>query len=179
AFLAAPPAVGAQQVDRIARIGRLAMNLAAPGNPRARDSFLQGLRDLGYVLDRNILIEYRDAEGKPDKFPSLAAELAAQKVDVIVTAGGSLAALAAKRATRTIPIVFTAVGDPVEEGLVKSLARPGSNITGCAVVSPQLVTKSFELLKQAVPGVSRIALLFKPDAVPASVKNERLKEANA
>ena len=178
-LLAAPPATEAQQVDGIARIGFLTLNLAAPANPRVLESFLQGLRALGYVEGRNVQIEYRGAEGKPERFPALAAELAALKVDVIVTAGGTLAALAAKHATTTIPIVFHAVGDPVEEGLVNSLARPGGNLTGLAVASPELVNKSLELLKQAVPGVSRVALLLKSDAVPERVKKARLKAANA
>src|SRR5713226_3357292 len=129
-------------------------------------AFRQGLRELGYVEDRNILIEYRWAEGKPERFPVLAAELVALKVDVIVTAGGTLAALAAKRATTTLPIVFTVVGDPVAEGLVKSLARPGSNVTGLSNVTTDLVGKWMELLKQAVPGINRVALLLKPDSMP-------------
>jgi putative tryptophan/tyrosine transport system substrate-binding protein len=177
-LLAGPLDTEAQQADRIARIGLLTLNLAAPANPRVLESFLQGLRALGYVDGRNVRIEHRSADGKPERFPALAAELAALKVDIIVTAGGSLAALAAKRATTAIPIVFHAVGDPVEEGLVNSLARPGGNLTGLAVASPELVNKSLELLGQAVPGVSRVALLLKPDAVPERVKNARLKAAN-
>src|SRR5262249_32062039 len=118
------PLVGeAQQSAKIARIGYLAANLAA--NPHLQEAFLQGLRDLGYVEGRNLVIEYRGAEGKPERFPALAAELVALKVDVIVTAGGTLAALAAKQATQTLPIVFAAAADPVESGLVTSLARPG------------------------------------------------------
>ena len=124
ALLAAPLAADAQQVAKVWRIGFLALDMAAP-NSRDREAFLQGLRDLGYVEGRNLLIEYRDAKGKPEVFPALAAELVALKVDVIVTTGGSLAALAAKQATTSLPIVFTAVGDPVAEGLVTSLARPG------------------------------------------------------
>jgi putative ABC transport system substrate-binding protein len=109
------------------------------------------LLDLGYIERRNLLIEYRDTEGKPERFPALATELVALKVDVIVTVGGSAAAVAAKDATTTVPIVFTAVGDPVGEGLVSSLGRPGGNITGLSVVARELVGKSLELLKQAVP----------------------------
>jgi putative ABC transport system substrate-binding protein len=174
--LATPRAVEAQPADRIARVGFLVTSRAS-GDPRVRAAFLQGLRDLGYVEGRNLLIELRDADGKTERFPALAAELAALKVEVIVTAGGSLAALAAKRATTTIPVVFTAVGDPVGEGLVASLARPGGNVTGLAVVSPELLSKSLELLKQAVPGVTRIAVLVKPDAMPEHALKERLAAA--
>jgi len=176
ALLAAPLAAAAQPADRIARIGYLALNLAA-GDPRAREAFLQGMRDLGYVERRNLLIEYRDAERKTDRFAALAAELVALKVDVIVTAGGTLAALAAKRATITLPIVFAAVGDPVAEGLVTSLARPGGNVTGLSVVSLEFVGKSLELLTEAVPGVSRVALLLKPDSMPDRARKERLEAA--
>ena len=166
----------AQQADKIARIGWLALNLAA-GDPFRQQAFLQGMRDLGYVERRNLLIEYRDAEGKPERFPLLAAELASLNVDVILTTGGSLAAVAAKRATTTLPIVFAAVGDPVGEGLVSSLARPGGNVTGLSVVATELVGKSLELLTQAVPGVSRVAILLKPDAMPDHTRNERLEAA--
>ncbi len=171
-----PPAAPAQQAHKIARIGYLSLNIAA-GDPRPREAFRQGLRELGHVEGRNLLIEYRDAEGKTERFPALAAELAARKVDVIVTTGGTLAALAAKQATTTLPIVFAAVGDPVAEGLVTSLARPGGNVTGLAVLVPELIPKSLELLKQAVPEVSRVALLLKPDAMPDRVRNDRLKAA--
>ena len=174
--LAAPIAAGAQPADKIARIGWLALNLAT-GDPFRREAFLQELRDLGHVERRNLLIEYRDAEGKPERFPVLAAELVGLKVDIIVTTGGSLAAVAAKRATTSLPIVFAAVGDPVGEGLVSSLARPGGNVTGLSVVATELVGKSLELLTQAVPGVSRVAMLLKPDAMPDHTRRERLEAA--
>jgi putative ABC transport system substrate-binding protein len=125
------------------------------------EAFRQGLRDLGYVEGRNVVIEIRDAEGKPERFPALAAELVALKVDVIV-APPTLHALAAKQATRTIPIVFIGAADPVQSGLVTSLARPGGNVTGLSALSPELVGKGLELLKQAVPGVSRVAVLWQP-----------------
>ncbi len=118
-------------------------------------AFRQGLAGLGSVEGRNILIEYRWAEGKPERFPVLAAELVARKVDVILTAGGTLAALAAKQATTTLPIVFGVVGDPIAEGLVASLARPGGNVTGLSNVTNDLIGKWLELLKQVVPGVSQ------------------------
>ena len=174
--LAAPFGAGAQQAARIARVGYLTFNRAA-GDPRGREAFKHGLRDLGYVEGRDLVTEYRDAEGKPERFPALAAELAALKVDVIVAAGGTLAVLAAKRATTTIPIVFTVVGDPVAEGVVSSLARPGGNVTGLSLVSPELNSKSLELLKQAVPRVRRIAFLLKPDAMPDAARKERLATA--
>src|SRR5438874_6093384 len=115
---AAPLAAEAQQAAKVARIGHLAPNLAA--TLHLRDAFLQGLRDLGYVEGRNVVIEYRDADGKLERLPALAAELVALKVHVIVTGGGAPMALAAKQATRTLPIVFTAAGDPVTDGLVTS-----------------------------------------------------------
>jgi putative ABC transport system substrate-binding protein len=156
-------------------IGILGFGLPDPGVP-AIIAFRQGLRELGYIEDRNILIEYRWAEGKPERFSVLAAELVALKVDVIVTAGGTLAALAAQRATRTIPIVFGVVGDPVAEGLVTNLARPDGNITGFSNVTNDLVGKWLELLKQVAPGVGQVAVLLKPDSMPNEAKEVRLKE---
>jgi ABC-type uncharacterized transport system substrate-binding protein len=150
-LVAGPLAVEAQPAAKPARIGYLVIDVAA-GNPRNRTAFLHGLRELGYIEGRNLQIDYRDAKGKPERFPALAAELAALKVDVIVTFGGTLAALAAKQATTTIPIVFHVVGDPVADGLVASLARPGGNITGFSLLHPELVGKLLELLKQAVRG---------------------------
>jgi putative ABC transport system substrate-binding protein len=138
-------------------------------------AFRQGLSETGYAEGQNVTIEYRWAEGNPERFSALAAELVMLKVHVIVTAGGTLAALA----TATLPIVFTAVGDPVAEGLVTSLARPGGNVTGLSVVVPDLIGKWLELLKEAVPGVSLVALLLKPDAMPDRAKEVRLKEADA
>src|SRR6188474_3136871 len=174
-LLAAPLAAEAQQAAKIARIGYLAANLAA--NPHLQEAFLQGLRDLGYVEGRNLVIEYRGAEGKPERFPALAAELVALKVDVIVTAGGTLAALAAKQATRTLPIVFAAAADPVESGLVTSFARPGGNVTGLSNFPPELVGKCLEQLKQAVPGVSRVAVLWQPGGFGERTEKDMLNAA--
>ena len=173
-LLAAPLAAEAQQAAKVARIGYLAPNLAA--NPQFPEAFRQGLRDLGYVESRNLVIEIRSAEGKFERLPALAAELLALKVDVIV-AGGTPAALAAKQATTTLPIVFAAAGDPVTSGLVTSLARPGGNVTGLSMLSPDLVGKCLEQLKQAVPGVSRVAVLWQPGAVPERTEKETLKAA--
>jgi putative tryptophan/tyrosine transport system substrate-binding protein len=138
----APFAGEAQQAANVARIGYLSTNHGA--NPHLREAFLQGLRDLGYVEGGNVVIEYRDAEGKPERLPALAAELVGLKVDVIFVGGGTLAALAAMQATRTVPIVFAGVADPVGSGLVTSLARPGGNVTGSSLLVPELGGKRLE-----------------------------------
>jgi putative tryptophan/tyrosine transport system substrate-binding protein len=169
-----PLAAEAQQAAKVARIGWLWAYLAA--NLHLREAFLQGLRDLGYVEGRNVVIEYRSAEGKLEQLPALAAELVALKVDVIV-APTTLAALAAKQATKTIPIVFTVAADPVTDGLVTSLARPGGNVTGFSFFAPELVGKCLELLKQSVPGVSRVAVLWHPGGFPERTEKDILKEA--
>ena len=176
ALLAAPLAARAQQAAKTARIGYLSPNAAAV-NPRLVEAFRQGLGDLGYVEGRNLLIEFRSAEGKSERLPALATELVALKVDVILSGGGTLAALAAQQATRTLPIVIVAVGDPVTSGLVTSLARPGANVTGLSLLFPELVSKCLELLKQAVPGVSRVAVLSQPGAVPERTEKDILKGA--
>jgi putative ABC transport system substrate-binding protein len=173
--LAAPLAAEAQQAVKVARIGFLATNLAA--NPRLPEAFRQGLRDLGYVEGRNVMVEYRDAEGKLERLPALAAELVALKVDVIV-APGTPQALAAKHTTRTLPIVFTAAGDPVTDGLVTSLARPGGNVTGLSTIGPDLVGKCLEQLTQAVLGVSRVAVLWHPGAFSERTEKDMLKGAD-
>src|SRR5437870_1878662 len=121
-----PLAAEGQESGKVPRIGWLSANMAV--NPHMREAFIRGLRDLGYVEGRDVVIEYRDAKGKFERLPALAAELVALKVDVIV-AGATLQALAAKQATTTIPIVFIAAGDPVSSGLVTSLAWPGGNVT--------------------------------------------------
>jgi putative tryptophan/tyrosine transport system substrate-binding protein len=163
-LLTVPLAVEAQPAAaRVPRIGFLALNPAA--NPHLREAFLQGLRDLGYVEGRNVVIEYRDAEGKLERLPALGAELVALKVDVIVTGGGTPTALAAKDATRTLPIVFTSATDPIPDGLVTSLARPGGNLTGLSNLAPELVGKCLEQLKEAVPKVSLVAVLWQPGAI--------------
>ena len=163
-LLPAPGSAEAQQAAaKVPRIGFLALNPGA--NPHLREAFLQGLRDLGYVEGRNVVIEYRSAEGKLERLRALAAELVALKVDVIVTGGGTPTALAAKEATRTLPIVFTSATDPVTDGLVTSLAHPGGNVTGLSNLAPELVGKCLEQLKEAVPQVSLVAVLWQPGAV--------------
>ena len=123
------------------------------------------------------MIEYRDADGKAERFPALASELVALKVDVIV-APTTLAALAAQRATGTLPIVFATAGDPTASGLVTSLARPGGNVTGLSIIASELVGKRLELLTQVIPGVSRIAVLWQPGAMGERMDTDMLKEAD-
>ncbi len=173
-IVVAPFSPEAQQAAKIARIGFLSLNQGA--NPLLHEAFRQGLRDLGYVEGRNVVIEYRSAEGKLERLPARAAELVALKVDVIV-ASGTLAALAAKQTTRTLPIVFTSAADPVTDGLVTSLARPGGNVTGLSNLAPELVGKRLELLTQAVPGVSRVAVLWQLGAVDERTEKDILKAA--
>jgi len=172
----APLAADAQQAAKVARIGYLSPNLAA--SLHLRDAFLQGLRELGYVEGRNVVIEYRDAEGKLERVPPLAAELVALKVDVILAEGGTLGPRVAMRATSIIPIVFAAAGDPAGSGLVTSLARPGGNVTGLSSFGAELVGKRLELLKQAVPGVDRVAVLRQPGALGESTAKDMLKAAD-
>jgi len=146
----------AQQAKKVARIGYL--SFGSPSTIPARiEAFRQGLRELGYVEGKNIFIEWRSAEGNADHLPSLAAELVRLKVDVIVT-NGPYSTRAAKAATVNIPIVMAAVGDPVGDGIVASLARPGGNITGLSSVAPELSGKRLELLKEIVPKLSRVAV---------------------
>jgi len=173
--LSAPLGAEAQQAAKVARIGFLSTSPAG-GIPHLREAFLEGLRDLGYVEGRNVVIEYRFAEEKLERLPTLAAELVALKVDVIV-APNTPAALAAKQATRTIPIVFSFAADPVTSRLVTSLAQPGGNVTGLSVFGPELVGKCLEQLKQAVPGVSRVAYLWQPGALDERQEKDRLKRA--
>jgi len=175
-LILAPLGGEAQQAAKVARIGFLADNPAA--SPHLLEAFRQGLRDLGYVEGRNLVIEYRAAKGKFERFPTLVAELVALKVDVIFAAAGTPAVLAAKQATKTIPIVFAAIaGDAVTDGLVTSLARPGGNVTGLSSLSPELFGKRLELLKQAVPGVSRVAVLWHPGALGERTDKDMLEEA--
>ncbi len=159
-ILLAPLATQAQQSGKVHRIGFLGNSTAAL-EANLVGPFREGLRDLGYVEGQNILIEYRWAEGKYDRFPALIAELIAMKVDVIVTAG-TPATLAVKKATTSVPLVMVAVGDPVGTGIVASLNRPGGNITGLTSISPELEGKRLELLREVVPKLSRVAVLWNP-----------------
>jgi len=157
-----PFAVEAQQAGGVRRIGYLAGG-SAKVNVTYLDAFRQGLRELGWVEGQNIVVEYRHAEGRFDRLPDLAAELARLKVDLIF-ATPTPAAVAARNATRTIPIVMRGVGDPVGLGLIDSLSRPGGNVTGLSYsVGLETFGKSLELLKEAVPKVRRVAILSNPD----------------
>jgi len=160
-LLAAPLAAEGQQAGKVYRVGFLG-NSSAALEANLVGPFREGLRELGYVEGRNIVIEYRWAEGKYERFPALIAELAALNVDVIVTAG-TPAALAVKRTTPSIPLVMAAVGDPIGVGLVASLARPGGNVTGLSAIAPELEGKRLELLREVVPKLSHIAVLWNPD----------------
>jgi putative ABC transport system substrate-binding protein len=159
-FLASVHPTDAQQPKKVARIGYLSS--ADPTRDSAGSEAIRlALRELGYVEGQNIATEYRYAEGKRDRVPELAAELVRLKVDIIVVAGGLRTIQAAKNATKTIPIVMTGEGtDPVKAGLIKSLAHPGGNITGVTLLSRELGGKQLELLKEAVPKLSRVAFLY-------------------
>jgi putative tryptophan/tyrosine transport system substrate-binding protein len=147
----------AQQPAKVPRIGFLASSGSGP-DPRFK-AFEQGLRELGYIEGKNIVIEYRYSEGSSDRLTELTADFVRRKVDVIVT-GSTIAVRAAKKLTETIPVVMTGTGDPVGTGLVANLSRPGGNVTGLSSVGPDLNTKRLELLKETVAGASRVAVLF-------------------
>lgn len=162
AVLLAPVAAGAQQAAKVFRIGILGtLPPTTPEVSRLWDGFLQGLRELGYVEGQNVVIERRYYEERTERLPAVAAELVRLQVDVIVAAGGP-PPHAAKDATSTIPIVMTNHGDPVGSGLVASLARPGGNVTGLSIVAPELRGKQLQLLKEAIPRLSRVAVLSNP-----------------
>ena len=157
-LLAAPLAAEAQAAGKVTRIGVLETESMA-SNAANLDAFRQGLRELGYIEGQNFVIEYRSADGRGERFPDLAAELVRLKVDVILTRG-TPAVIAAKNATRTIPVVMAASGDPVLSGVVASLARPGGNVTGLSAIVVDVSGKRLELLREVIPGVSRIVGLF-------------------
>jgi len=167
-FLTTASLAHAQQPKKVRRIGYLANTDPASDLTRAEGVRL-GLRELGYIEGQNITIEYRYAEGKRDRAPELLAELVRLKVDIIVVAGGTSWIRAAKNVTKTIPIVMTGAGDdPVEAGLIDSLARPGGNVTGVTSLNRELGGKRLELLKEAVPKLARVAVLYEA-ASPSSV----------
>jgi putative ABC transport system substrate-binding protein len=162
-LLALPFPAQAQQPAKVTRIGYLSFG-APTGNPLRRDAFRQGLRQLGYAEGKDVVVEYRYADGKLDRLSALAAELVRRKVDIIVT-GGPTPTRAAKAATSTIPIVMTQDPDPVGNGFVASLARPGGNITGLSTQAPEVSGKQLELLKETVPKLSHLAV-FGTSIVP-------------
>jgi putative tryptophan/tyrosine transport system substrate-binding protein len=157
--LATPLAAGAQQAGKVWRVGILSTGSASSGLPLTK-VFQEQLRELGYIEGQNVVFEFRYADGDNDRLPGLAEELVRLKVDVLVTAG-TPAAVAAKNATSMIPIVTAIVADPVGAGLVTSLARPGGNVTGIANLDDELAGKRLALLMEAVPGLSRVAIMWK------------------
>jgi putative tryptophan/tyrosine transport system substrate-binding protein len=176
ATVAWPLAARAQQAAKVYRIGFLGNSTAALEADLV-GPFREGLRDLGYVEGQNILIEYRWAEGEYERFTALTAELIALRVDVIVTAG-TPASLAVQKAATSIPLVMIAVGDPVATGLVASLGRPGGNITGLTSISSEMAGKRLELLREVVPKLSHVAVLWNA-ASPIQVIDERETRAAA
>jgi putative tryptophan/tyrosine transport system substrate-binding protein len=165
-----PPAVGAQQPTKPYRIGMLERTSMAI-NAANVHGFRQGLRDLGYTEGKTFVIEYRSSDGRDDRYPGLAAELVRLKVDLIVTRG-TPAALAAKQATATIPVVITGTGDPVGQGIVASLARPGGNVTGLSAQVTDIYSKRVQLLRELIPRAGRVAALFNMNnpAIPQAWK---------
>ena len=156
-------AAEAQQAGKVPQIGYLAvLPRSAPLFQQNRQAFLEGMREHGYTEGQTIAIEWRFADGRPERLPELADELVRLKVNLIV-AEATAASRAAKQATRTIPVVFIGAVDPVTEGLVTSLARPGGNVTGLSTLSPELMGKRLQLLKEVAPGMTRVAVLWQPD----------------
>jgi putative ABC transport system substrate-binding protein len=175
ALLVTLPLVAEAQQGKVYRIAYIG-NSSAALESELVGAFREGLRDLNYIEGRNVIIEYRWAEGRYDRFPALVAEAVRLKVDVIVTAG-TPAALAAKEGARTIPVVLGAIGDPILSGIVPSLARPGGNITGSASMTPEIDGKRLELLKELVTGVSRVAVLWNPTNPNNAARNKQLQAA--
>jgi putative tryptophan/tyrosine transport system substrate-binding protein len=169
---ALPSGAEAQPAEKAARVGYLTSH--SPDTFRA-DVLRRGLRELGWVEGRNLIIDYRSADGKADRIPSLAAELVALNVHVIVAAA-TVPALAAKRASQTIPVVFTHVSDPVGTGLVASFARPGGNVTGFSHLNVGLGPKRLELLKQVMPNASRVVAVWHPGGLGAHMDKLMVKE---
>ena len=165
ALLVAPLAAQAQPGLGLARIGVLTLSTAS-STPDV-EAFRQGLREHGYAEGQNIAFEYRDAAGRADRLPTLAGELVRLKVDVIVTQS-NVAALAAKRATQTIPIVMAIAGDPVKGGVVGSLASPGGNVTGLTLMQTELSRKRLQLLREAAPSTTLVAVIWNPTDPPAA-----------
>jgi len=175
---AAPLAAEAQQPAKILRIGWLSIASRTPQVLHLIEAFLQGLRDLGYVEGQNIAVEWRFAEGRPERLPEFAAELVDLKVDIILTPNPA-GTQAAKQATSTIPIIMVGVGDPVGAGLVASLAHPGGNVTGLtwSAGGREIVGKHLQLLKEAIPRASRVAALRNPTNPEAAQMSREVEQA--
>jgi putative tryptophan/tyrosine transport system substrate-binding protein len=174
-FLALCFPVSAQQPTQVPRIGYLSTGSPSVSSTNL-NAFRQGLRDLGYIEGKNIALEIRWAEGSAERVPDLALELVRLKIDVLLVGGGTATALRVKKVTNTVPVVFTLVSDPVGDGLVASLARPGGNLTGLSSVSEDLVGKRLELLKETIRKLSRVAVLLDPKD-PANVDSFKEIEA--
>ena len=172
-----PLAARAQKAAKAPRIGYLGYS-SPPLERNLVGEFQQGLRSIGYVDGQNVAIEYRSAEGKLERLPALAAELIGLNVDIIVTLA-TPGALAAKQSTNTIPIVVAAMADPARDGLVASLSRPGGNVTGATFLGPELIPKRLGLLKEVVPGASRVAVLWHPGVYSERTMGDMLNESEA
>src|SRR5215467_1220503 len=177
-LFAAVLAARAQYAGKGRPIGLLTVSSEHPQRELS-DAFRRGLRELGYVEGQNIVIEYRSAQGRAERLPDLFAELARLKVELILVSGGTPMARAAKQANLMIPVIAPAMGDAVGDGVAASLAHPGGNITGSTFLGPALVPKRIELLKEAIPGVSRVAALWHPEAYGDRTMTEMLKETQA
>jgi ABC-type uncharacterized transport system substrate-binding protein len=176
ALLAAPLAAEAQPPDRVRRLGLLLPYVQSDPQAQARvNAFTAALQERGWTDGRNVRLEFRYTEGQPDRLSALAADLARQNVDVIVTAGTE-STDAARKATKTIPIVMAAVGDPIAAGFIASLARPGANITGASLLATELTAKRLQLLKEVLPALTRVAVFW--SAANASVV-QKLKQIQA
>jgi putative ABC transport system substrate-binding protein len=174
-LLPAPLAAGAQQAAKVPRVGVLLLaSLAA--RPQQWEAFRQGLREHGYVEGQSILIDFRSAEGKLERLAELAAELVQAKADVIV-ASGTESTQAAQKATATIPIVMSNTGDPVGAGIVANLARPGGNVTGLSLLATELSAKRLGLLKEALPRLARVAVLWNPNNASVTLKFKETETA--
>jgi len=157
------------------RIGYMALPTSTPNERLA--AFKQSLRELGYVEGKNVAIEYRSAEGKYERFPEIAEELVRLKVNVILADDGTPSAIAARNATRTIPIVFTVVNDPVASGVVKTFSHPGGNITGLSLQSPETTAKRLQMLKEIIPSIRRVAVLVNRRNESMNVWRQALPDA--
>ena len=177
-LLVAPLLAVAQPAGKVRRIGMLRAGVTSTESERNLEAFRHGLRDLGWVEGQNLAIEYRAAEGQVERLPELVADLLHLQVEVLVTAGGINATYAAKAATGTIPIVMVTSADPVRAGLVASLAYPGGNVTGVAGLQAEIMERRLELLKEAIPKVSRIAILLNSTGDPA-IRAQRVQEVRA